>query len=76
MKHYVDKQRIERVLQVGDLVYFKVYPYKQTSLAMRSNIKLTTKFYGPYTVIEKVGPVAYRLQLPLGTLIHLVFHIS
>lgn len=76
MKHYAGKQRTERELQVGDMVYLKVQPYKQTSLAVRTNIKLASKFYGPYTVIERVGPVAYRLQMPLGTLIHPVFHIS
>ena len=39
--------------------------------------KLRPRFIGPYEVIEKVGPMAYRLSLPLELEeIHNVFHVS
>ena len=39
--------------------------------------KLSPRFIGPYEVIEKVGPVAYRLALPLELEnIHNIFHFS
>ena len=41
------------------------------------NGKLSPRFIGPYEVIKKVGPMAYRLALPLEVeKIHNVFHVS
>ena len=76
MKYYADKKRIEREFQIGDEVYLKLQPYKQTSLALRNNLKLSSRYYGPYTVIAKIGKVAYKLQLPLTSKLHPVFHVS
>ena len=76
MKYYADKKRSEREFQVGDEVYLKLQPYRQSSLALRKNLKLSSRYYGPYPVISKVGTVAYKLQLPKHSKLHLVFHVS
>lgn len=76
MKSQADKHRVEHTFEVGDKVYLKLQPYVQTSIARRSNQKLSFKFFGPYEIIQKVGAVAYKLQLPLDSHIHPVVHVS
>jgi hypothetical protein len=76
MKCQADQRRREVNYEVGDFVYLKLQPYRQTSVAFRSSLKLSPRYFGPYQITEKVGPVAYRLTLPLGSLIHNVFHVS
>ncbi|KAG8644092.1 hypothetical protein MANES_11G098550v8 [Manihot esculenta] len=76
MKQQADKRRSEKEFQEGDWVYLKLQLYRQTSLALRKNLKLAAKYYGPYQVLKRVGKVAYQLQLPENTSIHHVFHVS
>ena len=61
---------------MNDLAYLKLRPYRLSTLASRVNEKLAPKFYGPFPVIQCVGQVAYKLQLPPTSFIHPVFHIS
>lgn len=75
-KYYADKKRRETSLQVGDWVFLRLQPYKQLSVAVRKYLKLSHKYFGPYKVLQRVGPVAYKLDLPNGSLLHPVFHIS
>uniref|UniRef100_M1AIM5 Retrotransposon protein n=1 Tax=Solanum tuberosum TaxID=4113 RepID=M1AIM5_SOLTU len=76
MKYFANHRRTEREFQVGDTVYLKLQPYRQTSLAMRKNLKLSSKYYGPYLVINRIGLVAYKLALPPSSKVHPVFHVS
>jgi len=76
IKHQADKRRSKRVLDVGDMVYLKIQPYRHSSLSLHNSLKLHSKFYGPFRVMEKVGKTAYRLLLPDDCQLHPVFHVS
>jgi hypothetical protein len=60
-KAQADKYWQEREFQVGDWVYVKLQPYVQIYVAIRSSQKLSCKYFGPYIVLQKVGPTTYKL---------------
>jgi hypothetical protein len=43
---------------VGDWVFLKIQPYVQSSLSHRTNQKLAFKFFSPFQIVQKIGPVA------------------
>lgn len=76
MKKSAVKTRTERYFEVGDWVYLRLQPFKQASVALHSNRKLSPRFFGPYKVLQRIGQVAYQLELPSNSKIHPVFHVS
>ena len=75
-KSYANLERKDIRYEIGENVFLKVWPWKKVMRFLRKG-KLSPRFIGPYEVIEKVGPVAYRLALPPDLeKIHNVFHVS
>jgi hypothetical protein len=64
MRQLANKRRSDRVLKVGDSVYLKLQPYKQKSVLHHHHHKLAAKYYSSYTVIKKIGEVAYKQIFP------------
>ncbi|GJY59593.1 putative reverse transcriptase domain-containing protein [Tanacetum coccineum] len=62
-KSYADKRRKPLEFSIGDYVLLKVPPWKGM-VRFGKKGKLAPRFVGPFEIIKKVGPVAYRLDLP------------
>ena len=64
MKQQVDQHRSERSFKVGDCVFLRLQPYKQMFLKQsKKDNKLSPKYYWPYKVLQKIGTMAYKLEL-------------
>ncbi|XP_026390907.1 uncharacterized protein LOC113286531 [Papaver somniferum] len=76
MIFFADQKRTERSFEVGDLVYLKLHPYRQASVSLRKNFKLSAKYYVTFPILDKVGNLAYKLQLPPEARVRPVFRVS
>ena len=63
-------------LEVEDRVFLKLSPWKGV-VCFRKRGKLSPRYIGPFEIVERIGPMAYRLYLPEELpRVHNVFHIS
>ncbi|KAM2808876.1 hypothetical protein PS2_043707 [Malus domestica] len=75
-KSLADKHATDRVYKVGDWVFLKLSPWKGV-VRFGKKGKLSPRYIGPYQIIERVGKVVYRLELPPElSKVHDVFHVS
>ncbi|GJQ90538.1 putative reverse transcriptase domain-containing protein [Tanacetum coccineum] len=75
-KSYADKRRKPLEFSIGDYVLLKVSPWKGV-VRFGKKGKLAPRFVGPFEIIEKIGSVAYRLDLPEELDgVHDTFHVS
>ena len=75
-KSYADANRKELDFQEGDWVFLKISPVKGV-IRFGKREKLNPHYVGPFEILEKIGPVAYRFALtPELANVHDIFHVS
>ncbi|GKC02376.1 putative reverse transcriptase domain-containing protein [Tanacetum coccineum] len=75
-KSYANLKRKPMEFQVGNRVMLKVSPWKGV-VRFRKRGKLNPRYVGPFKVLEKVGSVSYKLELPQElSRVHNTFHVS
>jgi hypothetical protein len=75
-KSYTDKRRRPLEFEVGDHVYIRVSPIKGVR-RFNNKGKLTPRYIGPYSIIDKYEPTLYQVELPSKPSgVHNMFHVS
>ena len=76
MKRYCDQQHEEVTFEPRQYVYLKIDAKWQRAIRKRFNFKLAKKYYDPFKKLQRIGKVAYQLELPASSQLHPVFHVS
>ncbi|KAK6127291.1 hypothetical protein DH2020_038954 [Rehmannia glutinosa] len=75
-KSYADKRRKDLEFEVGDEVFLRLLPRKGL-INPKKGGKLSPRYIGPYKILQRIGKLAYRLELPAQYAgMHDVFHVS
>ncbi|GKE46424.1 putative reverse transcriptase domain-containing protein [Tanacetum coccineum] len=75
-KSYADNRHKPIEFQVGDQVLLKVSPWKGV-IRFGKKGKLAPRYVGPFEILERISPVAYKLRLPIElSEVHDTFHVS
>ncbi|KAK6119435.1 hypothetical protein DH2020_046825 [Rehmannia glutinosa] len=75
-KSYADKRRKDLEFEVGDEVFLKLSPRKGL-INPKKGGKLSLRYVGPYKILQRIGKLAYKLELPAQYAgMYDVFHVS
>jgi len=74
-KRYYDQRHVQADHDVGADVLLSTRHLKLKVLSVGSN-KLMPKWVGPFKVLKRIGPLAYRLDLPDSMKTHNVWHVT
>jgi hypothetical protein len=82
LKVYQDRKKIYADIDIV-FIDFKVEEHvflrvkaKRSSIRLGSCPNLVARYCGPFEILEKIGPVAYILDLHASMRVHNVFHVS
>ncbi|KAF2308881.1 hypothetical protein GH714_022672 [Hevea brasiliensis] len=59
-----------------EIIFLKIRPHRQSSLSRVINSKLAACYFSLFTILQRIGNVAYKLQLLENVKIHSVFYVS
>ncbi|GKE90655.1 hypothetical protein Tco_1571750 [Tanacetum coccineum] len=75
-KSYADSRRKPLEFEVRDRVMLKVLPWKGV-VPFGKKGKLAPRYVGPFKILERIGPIAYRLRFSEELSgVHDTFHVS
>nr|VVV74203.1 unnamed protein product [Nymphaea colorata] len=74
MKKFADRNQTPMEFRVDDQVLVKLYP-DRTGIFRGRHKSLIRKYEGPFTVLKRIGKLAYKLDLPPDFKVHSVFHV-
>ena len=72
---YFDQKVSEQEFEPGTLVMLLTFNLRQTGQSSKRSKKLGPKFVGPFKILQRIGKVSYRLEIPEVWKIHNVFHV-